>query len=258
MDLVIVGMGRAGGALARASRMAGHSIAGVLSRRPDAATLAWDDPLPPCDMVVIAVSDAAISEVAERLARRWDPGHPAVHLSGFVSVEALQPLAATGAATGSFHPLQTLPDPEQGAKALMGAFAAVTARDDLHGMLEDYARSLGMQPFDLADGAKPLYHAAAAAAANYVVESLGLAQDLLRAATVPARCMEPLTRQVVENVYALGAEAALTGPIARGDASTVRGQLRAVQGVSPRLGAEFRLLAEATALRAGVDVSLDD
>jgi predicted short-subunit dehydrogenase-like oxidoreductase (DUF2520 family) len=256
MDLVFVGMGRAGGSLARASETAGHSILGVLSRRE--ATISWEEPLPRCDLVLITVSDTSISDVAERLAPNWDPTNPAVHVSGFVSVDALESLAAGGARVGSFHPLQTLPDPERGAEALAGAWAAVSAGEDLRPDLEEYALSLGMHPFELPDGAKPLYHAAAAAAANYVVETLAVAGDLLAAAGVPAEVMQPLTRRVVENVFSAGAKAALTGPIARGDLPTVRGQIRAAESVSPRLGGEFRLLAEATALRVGIDLSADE
>lgn len=255
MDLVVIGPGRAGGSLSRASEAAGHSIVGVLSRRSDQATLAWDEPLPDCDLALVAVSDSAIREVAERLAPRWDPSHPAVHMSGFMSVEALRPLAESGAAVGSFHPLQTLPDPQRGAEAVAGAWAGITAGQELGPLLRDYAASLGMRPFDLDDDVKPLYHAAAAAAANYVVESLGVASELLEGAGVPVETLEPLTRRVVENVFAVGADAALTGPIARGDVATVRGQIRAAESVTPRLGREFRLLAEATALRAGVDLS---
>lgn len=255
MDLVFVGMGRAGGSLARASEAAGHTIGGILSRRSDQTTLSWDEPLPSCDLVLITVGDSSIAEVVHRLAPRWNPATPAVHVSGFMSVDVLRPLGETGADVGSFHPLQSLPDPERGAEALAGAWAALTAGDELRSLLHGYATSLAMRPFQLADDAKPLYHAAAAAAANYVVEALGVASDLLDAAQVAPEVMEPLTRRVVENVFAVGAAAALTGPIARGDLPTVHGQMRAASSVSPGLGAEFRLLAEATALRAGVDLA---
>lgn len=256
MELVIVGMGRAGGSLARASLDAGHSLVGVLGRRrPDMEpVLSWDEKLPECDLGILAVSDSAIRSVAERLAPVWPQATPAVHVSGFVSVAALDPLAAVGAPTGSFHPLQTLPDPERGAAALAGSWAAITAGEALENRLEKYATSLGMRPFRLEDAAKPLYHAAAAAAANYVVEALGVAADLLEAAGVEPGVIEPLTRRVVENVFEVGPSAALTGPIARGDLETVAGQQEAAAGVSAKLGRQFRLLAEATAIRAGVDL----
>lgn len=253
MDLVIVGPGRAGGSLALAARAGGHDVVGVLSRSPTAfgRPLSWDAPLPRCDLLVVAVSDSAIEAVSERLAPWVGEVDAAVHLSGFVSVEALDQIAAAGLPTGSFHPLQTLPDPVQGSESLEGAWVAVTAGPGLSSRLTDLAHSLGMQPFPLADTAKPLYHAAAAASANYVVESLALAADLLAAADVPFEAIEPLTRRVVDNVFALGPAASLTGPIARGDMATVAGQIAAAHGVSDSVGEQFRALAEATALRVG-------
>lgn len=239
-----------------AARAAGHRVVGTLSRSRSelGPALDWDQALPPADLVVVAVSDGAIEDVAEGLAHRWNPGTPAVHLSGFKSVSALGEIAGTGSPVGSFHPLQTLPDPVRGAEALAGAFAAVTAGYELQALLETFATSLGMTPFVLADEAKPLYHAAAAAAASYVAEALGVAGDLLAAAAVQPEVLEPLIRRVVENVFAVGANAALTGPIARGDLATVEGQQRAADRVSEELGRQFRLMAEATALRAGVEL----
>lgn len=243
--------------MARASQAAGHRLVGTLSRSESTdpgPALSWDEPLPECDLVIVAVTDAAIGEVAARLAPVWRPETPVVHLSGFTSLSELDPLAATGAAVGSFHPLQTLPDPERGAAALRGAFVAVTAPPDLSETLGSLARSLGLRPFALADEAKPLYHAAAAAAANYVVEALAVAQDLLAAADVDWQVVEPLTRAVVDNVFAMGPSAALTGPIARGDLGTVAGQQAAADSVSVTLGDQFRHLSRATARRVGLDL----
>ena len=257
MDLVIVGPGRAGGSLARASRAAGHRLVGTLSRSGSTESgpaLSWDEPLPECDLAIVAVTDAAIGEVAELLAPVWNPETPVVHLSGFAPISELDPLAAAGASVGSFHPLQTLPDPERGATALRGAFVAVTALPALSETLGSLARSLGLEPFPLADEAKPLYHAAAAAAANYVVEAMAVAHDLLAAADVDWQVVEPLTRAVIDNVFAIGPSAALTGPIARGDLGTVAGQQAAADSVSDVLGDEFRLLSQATARRLGLDL----
>lgn len=257
MQLVIVGAGRAGGSLAVAADAGGHEIVGLLSRRRQSfgPALTWDEALPPCDLVVLAVSDSAIAEVAERLAPHWSPPRPAVHLSGFAPVATLVSLAERGVPVGSFHPLQTLPDPHRGAAALRGAWAAVTTQDTgLRGLLGELASSLGMRPFDLEDGAKAAYHAAAAAASNYVVESLAVSADLLAAAGIDHRVMEPLTRQVVDNVFEGGAAAALTGPIARGDLETVAGQMATADQVSAAVGSQFRLLARATAERVGIEL----
>ena len=255
MDLVFVGAGRAAGSMALASEAAGHRIVGFLTRRPTelGKALSWSRPLPPCDLILVAVSDDAIAAVAERLVPLRTGGTVVAHLSGFVSVAALRPLGEGG--IGSLHPLQTLPDASRGSQAIGGAWAAITAVEGSVGrVLSDYAESLGMRPFELADNAKPLYHAAAAAAANYVVESLAVSADLLEAAGVPLEVMEPLTRAIVNNVFTRGPASSLTGPIARGDRDTVFGQIEAANSVSSSLGSQFRLLAQATAERVGMSL----
>ncbi len=256
MDLIVVGQGRAGGSLTLAARAAGHDVVGVLSRNETGdygPLLAWDTDLPATDLVLIAVTDGAVAEVAARIAPHIT-GKPLVaHVSGFVSLEALEPIRSRGLDVGSFHPLQTLPEPVRGADALAGSTAAITGVDTVVDVLAGFARSLGMEPMRIADHQKPAYHAAAAAAANFVVTSLAVAADLLDSADVPLDAVRPLVRQVIDNAFEVGPENALTGPIARGDFDTVRGQLAAATAVSEELGVQFRLLAEATARRAGRD-----
>jgi predicted short-subunit dehydrogenase-like oxidoreductase (DUF2520 family) len=162
-----------------------------------------------------------------------------VHLSGLTPVSALAPLAASGCRTGSFHPLQTLPNPEVGAARLSGAWVAVTAEEPLRTTLHGFARSLGAHPFDLADGAKALYHAGAAAAANFLLLALTMASDLLGAADVPFAAARPLVEAVVANAFELGPRPALTGPVARGDVGTVAAQLDAVAAAAPEWVAPF-------------------
>ncbi|CAN5859918.1 DUF2520 domain-containing protein [soil metagenome] len=251
MKLLIAGPGRAGGALALAGAAVGHEIVGVLSRSHSDAgpPLEWDEMLPPADLMVVAVTDAAITPVADRLAPHSREVDAAVHLSGFTSVAGLDSLRQAGLAVGSFHPLQTLPDRERGAEALRGSWAGITADDGLAMTLDDLAASLGMRGFRLEDRAKPAYHAAAAAASNYVVEALAVAAELFEAARVPFDAAGPLTRRVVENVFSMGPEAALTGPVRRGDHQTVEGQQTAAELVGSGVGTEFRLLTEATSLR---------
>lgn len=248
----MVGPGRAGGSILVASQAAGHRIAGVLSRRPTpfGPLVGWDTPLPPCDLVVVAVQDNALAEVAATLSPLAGSAGAAIHLSGLAPVGVLAPLAAAGVATGSLHPLQTLPDAATGARSLAGSWAALTAPPDLAALLSRFADSLGMRPFPLADDVKPTYHAGASAASNYVAVALGVANELLQVAGAPRQAVEPLTKRVVENAFARGDEA-LTGPLARGDLGTVAGQMAAAAAVSPALGRQFRLLTEAAAARTG-------
>lgn len=249
MNIEFHGTGRAAGALALATERAGHSITAVRGRNTEARrrieTLLELSPERP-ELRIIAVSDGAIALVAEAIAH--EPPIPTVHVSGSVGVDALGPL--TGAPTGSFHPLQTLPDPITGADRLAGAWIAVTADEPFASELDVFAMSLGCHPFRLEDAAKPLYHAAAAASANYTLAALGLAERLYRAAGVPFDAAAPLVEAVVANAFELGPSQALTGPIARDDRGTVRNQLAAVAATGIENLEMFRAMGTATAIFA--------
>lgn len=226
---------------------AGHSISGLVGRdrahlsgaleaaqwNPDVPRLGVADPIPACDLFVIAVRDSQIADVVALVAQQGHDIPAAVHLSGLGSIDLLRPLAAGGASVGVFHPLQTLPTPRVGADRLSGAWAGITAFDDFALVLEGFATSLGMHAFRIADEQKALYHAAAAAAANFPLATLAMAEDLFAAAGVPLDAAQPLVDAVVANAFALGPRAALTGPVARGDVRTVQLQLEAVAESTP-------------------------
>ncbi len=266
LRIVIVGPGRAGMSVGLAARRAGHEIVGVLGRSNVAARAAtlgapaldWDAPLPDCDLVVVAVRDDAIRPVAERLVPVAASSSAAVHLSGLTSVDALSALGFAGLDIGGFHPLQTMPNPQDGAAALAGAAVGITADSPLEAKLEDLAISIGARPFKLEDGRRPLYHAAAACAANYVLTALALAEELFEAAGVPFGLARPLVSEVVANAFDVGPRDALTGPIARGDLGTVSAQIGAVAEVDPDLAADFKAFGRATARLAGADAAMHE
>jgi predicted short-subunit dehydrogenase-like oxidoreductase (DUF2520 family) len=261
MRIIIVGPGRAGMSLATAAAAAGHRIVAVVGKDlqqaapaakvfgAEAATTAG--PLPPADLLVIATRDGAIGPVADKLASTATDIGAAVHVSGLTPVDVLAKLAGSGVPTGSFHPLQTLPTPEAGAARLEGAWIAVTAAEPLRSVLHGLAESLGAQPFDLADDDKAIYHAAAAAAANFPLAALVMAQDLFGAAGVPFAAAKPLVEAVVANAFSLGPRPSLTGPVARGDVETVRHQLEAVASVAPQWLSTYSALALFLARIAG-------
>lgn len=245
-----------------AARTAGLTVAGVLGRgdigesaaRLDAPALGWDRSLPPSDLVLLAVRDDAISEVCDRVAP-WTEA-PLVHLSGLATLDVL-----SGAqwGRGSFHPLQTLPTPEAGAGQLRGAGVAIAAdREEALRLLRAFADELGMVPFAVAEEHRAIYHAAAAASANFVVTSLAIAHRLYEAAGVDPAVAERLTRAVVANVYAMGPAAALTGPIARGDVGTVEAHLSAVKEAAPDVLPGFRSLVAETARLAGTTALFEE
>ena len=260
--IIIVGPGRAATAVGIAAAAAGHRVVAVAARRPEAATeaadrfgavaLAIDDELPDADLLMVGVRDDAIAAVAAALAPGAGAVSAAVHLSGVKPVSDLAPLEQRGLAVGSFHPLQTLPNPESGAARLGGAWIGVTSADPgMAGMLGAFAASIDAHPFPLADEAKPLYHAAAAAAANYPLACLTMAADLFERAGVPFAAARPLVEAVVANAFDLGPRAALTGPIARGDVGTVATQIGAVAADAPRWRAPFASIGAIVAEIAG-------
>lgn len=261
MKIVLVGPGRAGMSLAVAASAAAHEVVGVVGRNMDSATkgasmlgsqpFTVDDQLPAAELLVIATRDSAIGAVAAALAPRATGIDAAVHVSGLTQVAALEPLAVAGLDIGSFHPLQTLPTPEAGAARLAGAYIAITAEPPLHATLDKLAGDLGAIPFPLDDSAKPLYHAAAAAAANFPLAALAMAQDMFTTAGVPWDAARPLVEAVVDNAFDLGPRAALTGPVARGDVDTVAAQLRAVDRDVPEWRPAFARFVEVLAKLTG-------
>jgi predicted short-subunit dehydrogenase-like oxidoreductase (DUF2520 family) len=259
MRLVVVGPGRAGGSVGLAAEAAGHEIVGVLSRGPAPfgwRNLDWETPIPEVDVVLIAVKDDAIATVSSRLESVVENVGVVAHLSGFVPVLALHHLQTSRVAVGGFHPLQSLPDPETGAAALKGSFVGIGGDELAVDMLTHLGSTLGMEPFRLDDEARPAYHAAAAAAANFVVTSLAVSGDLFESVGIDPRVSRPLVERAVRNVFEKGSAASLTGPIARGDIETVIGHLTAAHQVSEYVGRQFRLMAEATAIRAGREEDL--
>lgn len=261
MRIVLVGPGRAGMSLAVAATAAGNDVVGVVGREAesaqrasamiDSAPLTIADQFPEADLLLIATRDDIIARVAAALAAKDLPIGAAAHVSGLTPVSALDPLRRAGLAVGSFHPLQTLPNPTAGAARLAGAHIAITAEPPLRATLETLASDLGATPFPLTDEAKPLYHAAAASAANFPLVALAMAEDAFAEAGVPWEAARPLVEAVVANAFDLGPRAALTGPVARGDVDTVASQLRAMDAHLPQWRSSFARFVELLAKLVG-------
>ncbi|MBI4422045.1 MAG: DUF2520 domain-containing protein [Gemmatimonadetes bacterium] len=195
--------------------------------------------------VLLAVPDSAVTSVAAELARSGaiTPNHTVLHVSGVLDRGALSPLGATGAALGSFHPLQTLADAATAPERLRGAVAAVEGDARAVQVAEGLARGVGLRPVAVPATAKPLYHAGAVFASNYVVTVSAVARRLLQEAGIPPEVawqgLLPLIVGAGENLRGGSPEEALTGPIARGDVETIRRHLAALSPEDARL---YRLL----------------
>jgi predicted short-subunit dehydrogenase-like oxidoreductase (DUF2520 family) len=185
------------------------------------------------ELVLLCVPDAAIADVA----RTIDVGPWLAHVSGATPLAALDPHRRRF----GLHPLQTFTR-ARGPEQLDGAWAAVTSEsEDARRAGFWLAEALGLQPFDLADEARPLYHAGAAIASNYLVTLHEVAAELFRAAGAPPEALVPLMRRTIDNGFEL------TGPIERGDWKTVEAHRRAIREAKPELEPLYDVLAEATA-----------
>jgi len=204
------------------------------------------------ELVIVATPDAAIAATAAALVPTVAPGTLVVHLSGACSLAELDKLATArpDVFVGSLHPLQSLPSAEVGAARLPGSWCAV----DGHAGVERLAVSLGLRPFRVDEDRRVAYHAAATVASNHLVALLGQASRIAADAGVPPEALLPLVRATLDNVDALGPEAALTGPVARGDADTVARHLDALPADEQR--AYRALAAEALRLTGRDDPAL--
>jgi len=191
------------------------------------------------ELVLLCVPDRAIAEVASAT-----PIGPWIaHVSGATPLAALDPHTRRF----GLHPLQSF-SRSRGPEQLDGAWAAVTAEtDEARAVGYELAETLGVRPFDLADADRVTYHAGAAMASNYLVTLREAARSLLEAAGAPPDALDPLIHGVVDGGFEL------TGPIARGDWSTVERHLAAIRAARPELEELYVVLAEATARIAGRD-----
>ncbi|HEX7048722.1 MAG TPA: Rossmann-like and DUF2520 domain-containing protein [Longimicrobiales bacterium] len=219
------------------------------------------EPVPPgTTIVLLAVPDDHVAEAARGLARVGPapPGCVALHLAGALPTEVLAPLHGAGYAIGSMHPFQTVADPWSGGDRLTGAAFAIAGEPPALAAARRLVAALGGRALVIPPALRPLYHAAAVFASNYLVALAATTERLLRQAGVePADTLPailPLLQGTLNNVEHLGITAALTGPLARGDVDTVRLHMA-------RLSAEDRSLYSALgreALRLARAAGLDE
>jgi predicted short-subunit dehydrogenase-like oxidoreductase (DUF2520 family) len=200
--------------------------------------------------VLIAVSDQAIDTVAEALAAAGMRSGIALHTCGARGPDALSALNAAGVACGMLHPLQTIMSPEQGVNSLSDVTFGVSgdgeavawAGEIVQMVTAGHGESLHIE----ADRLR-YYHAGAVMASNALVAALDAAIVLLERAGVEQqaalRAVGPLARTSVENALRSGSRAALTGPVARGDAATVASHREALRDVDPTVARLYEAAA---------------
>jgi len=254
--VAIVGPGRIGLAIGRLLKEAGADIRFVAARRPAAARRAvrfigagepialFDPRLRDAKTILLTTADAALREVARALAgrsngpRAWR-SRVVLHTCGSLPASVLRPLKLRGAAIGSLHPFQTVPNPSAGLRNLRGCYWCVEGDPAAQRVARRWVKALKGTAFHVHSTQRALYHLSAFLVSPTVVVLMERSARLLRRAGVPGKVAGPMLRQfvteTVRNFATLGAKRALTGPVVRGDWATVERHLSALREVSPDL-----------------------
>jgi len=235
---VVVGRGRLGAALAAALGRAGRAPDTVSGRAAAGRPSTVGEALHragPGTLLLLAVRDDALETLARDLAIAEPdppPGTVVLHLSGALGLDVLDPFAARGLAVGSCHPLQTFTGSPKDSARFRGATFAVDGEGEGRAAAERVARALGGRPVAVPRGSRGLYHLAASLGANGLTGLVAASRDALVAAGLEPeealRALGPLLRTALEEATGRGPEAALTGPVARGDEATVERHRRAL------------------------------
>jgi len=185
--------------------------------------------------VFLTVPDRALGEMAMAVAARGEapPGCAAFHCSGAQSGDSLEPLHLRGYPVGTIHPLQAIANSVVGAERLVGSSFALSGEPEALIVARRIVSALGGRGIQVPTTQRPLYHAAAVMASNYVVALMGEAVRILENMGIPeedaVHALTSLAHGAVDDVQELGVAGALTGPIRRGDAETVGLHLRTLK-----------------------------
>ena len=263
----VVGAGRVGAVLAAALRSAGHEISAVAGE--SAASRTRIETLLPgvhvdkptavarsCDLLLLTVPDDMLGNVVTMLSASGAvrAGQYVVHTSGKHGVSVLEPASRRGARVLAMHPAMTFTGTDVDLARLPGCVFGVTAGEGTHELAETLVAQLGATTVWVDEDKRTLYHAGLAHGANHLVTLVAQAMDLLRAsgATDPAGTLRPLLAAALDNALSYG-DAALTGPVVRGDVETVRAHVHDIAATSPAALESYVVMARATANRAVLD-----
>lgn len=259
----IVGVGRAGSAVGAALQRAGHTVVAAHAISDESRTKA--DALFPqatqtdvagvfaaADLILLSVPDDVLPDLVAGVAATGGarPSQLVVHCSGRYGLTVLAPLTAEGLIPFALHPAMTLTGTSVDLQRLSGAPFAITAPDAVRPMAEALVVEMGGEPIWVPEDARATYHAALTHAANHLVTLIADAMQLLTEAGIEdsARLLGPLVNAALDNVLRTG-DAALTGPVSRGDAGTVQAHLEVLSD-EPGLHRAYLAMARRTADRA--------
>jgi predicted short-subunit dehydrogenase-like oxidoreductase (DUF2520 family) len=264
-SVAIIGLGKAGTAIGHLLRQAGYPIVAVAGRseaalqerirytggraftagrNAEAAALAT--------VIFITTPDDAIAEVCREIADKggFRPGDKVIHMSGAGGLDLLEPARLAGAGVACIHPIQSFADVEGAIRNAPRSTFGITAEGEIREWAAALVRALGGTPFDVPEAIKPLYHAAACLASNYLTTLIHMVEEaylLLGIRQEQAiRTFWPLVTGTLHNIETRGTAEALTGPISRGDTGTIEQHLRVLHEKLPRYLSAYRAMGMLT------------
>jgi predicted short-subunit dehydrogenase-like oxidoreductase (DUF2520 family) len=251
LSLNIVGAGRVGKTLGRLWH--GKNIfvlRSVITHTPENADAvkfigAGTSALSPAAVTLITVPDDSIEAVCRSLI--FEKGAVVFHCSGALPSSVLASAKKQGAYIASLHPVKSFADPARAVETFAGTWCAAEGDKEALAILVPAFEAIGARIFAVDPAQKTAYHTASVFASNYMPPLMEAALDCLARAGVARpdalRILEPIVRETVDNVFALGPAGALTGPAARGDAGTVARQKEALAAWNGDYAALYELLA---------------
>ncbi len=269
LDIGVIGTGRVGAVIGAALNRAGHKVVAVsavsdLSRLraesllPSAKILPIDQVVKDRDLILLTVPDDVLPELVNGLAKTnsVSPGSFVIHTSGRLGIDVLQPLTEQGCLPLAIHPVMTFTGTSVDLNRLSGCPFGVTAPDSLRPVAEALVVEIGGEPIWVPEKNRNLYHTALAFGANNLITIVNETVDLLAQAGIenPTDLVTPLLNASLDNALR-NSDAALTGPISRGDVSTVSAHIVELKKLSPATLAAYKAMGRLTldrALEAGL------
>jgi predicted short-subunit dehydrogenase-like oxidoreductase (DUF2520 family) len=264
LDVGVVGTGRAGSVLGAALKRAGHNIQACTavsdisklraeSLLPGVPVTSIEEAVKDRDLILLTVPDDVLGQVVNGLAatNAVSPGTFVMHASGRYGIEILSALTEQGCLPLALHPVMTFTGTSIDLNRLSACPFGITTVQTLRPVAETIVVEIGGEPIWVPEENRGLYHAALTFGANNLMTLVTQTTELLEAAgiTNPESLVAPLLGASLDNALRNG-DAAITGPVARGDANTVREHLRVLANFDPAVTQAYRAMARLTAIRA--------
>ncbi len=263
-SIAILGLGKVGTAVGFLLRQAGYRIVAVASRSQASLNqgIAYTGGKPylnfsaaalTANCIIITTTDDSIAHVCKKIAseRCIRPGNKVIHMSGAGGLDLLQSAQDAGAHVACIHPLQSFADVEGAIRNIPGSTFGITSGDEIKEWSVQMVRDLGGVPFFVADADKPLYHAAACIASNYLTTIIHMVEEIYQSLGLSSedtiRAIWPLVMGTIANIETKGTVQALTGPVARGDSGTIKKHAEALRNRLPALLQAYSALGILTA-----------